>query len=383
MNKLINVLIVAYSCFSVCYSQEIPHKLVYEDTIPYFYAWRDSIICTKLSGKKGFSYLLVNNRVTDTIKSQYGRLGYNISGNDVNYPDIIYAIGEQLHRLSLTTGKLEPLLISEPCQLVFNNQLIGVDTSYFLVSYDILNNQKKKLCEVYKPDYEIVNLEISATGIIHITLSGMDAYGTINYLYDLETGSFSKIDFSKYTTLQKGEVTLVNEINIEHSDITFQYIITGFYWMDNSFNVIQPTLSRRRSSYIVSNRGFKLHHLDSYYYLTSEIDNPVRRNGKHGVWIPCRFTLPFDLCLYKIYNNQILTKGEIVGFDQWELHKLKNMIFAKHNYQFESHYLQAFYNIFQFYNNGKWNRVKEVNHLLTVEDKTNLKIINSALDEKL
>ena len=89
MSRLIIVLMVVYSCFSACYSQEIPNKLVYEDSIPYFYAWHDSIIFTKPSKKKGFFYLLINNRITDTIESQYGQFGYNISEIDVNYSDII------------------------------------------------------------------------------------------------------------------------------------------------------------------------------------------------------------------------------------------------------------------------------------------------------
>jgi hypothetical protein len=361
----------------ICFSQQLINQpLVYQDTVPYFYAWKDSVIQKRISKKD--TYIIINDRITDTIRTEHGIWGgKNISNNDINNNDIIYSVGrEEICRLSLTTGKIDTILHTKTSYYaVINNCLIGVDSTHFLVWYDIANKQKSILCEVYEPDYQIWDIEVSLSGIIHISLGSNDIFGIIDYLYDIKNKLLIKKDFSSFTTIEKDNYTLNNDIGIIHNDVSNNYMITGFYWMDLSFNVIQQTLVRVATT----NRGFKIKESESFYYLDSKIDQPLRRNGSKSVWIPCRFTLSFDLCLYKIYNNQIITKNEIAGFDQWELDKLKNMIFAKHNYQFESHYLQAFYNIFQFYNNGTKNRVKEVNHLLTIEDKANFKLITTLM----
>ena len=69
-------------------------------------------------------------------------------------------------------------------------------------------------------------------------------------------------------------------------------------------------------------------------------------------------------------------KAVVEKFDEWELHKLRNMIFSKHGYQFKSEYLQAFYNLFDFYNHI--TKTNNVNALLTPADNKNLELIRQA-----
>jgi hypothetical protein len=367
--------VILLSSHLMCYSQQvIPQTLLYKDTISYFYALQDSVIKMKLVGWDKKTDILINDRLLTTIKDKYGIWGgKNISANDRTRMDVIFDRVQQINRLSLVTGKIDTILAviphSESYSVVIGNLLIGAKntaTESVLISYNIETNQQNALCEIQGEDHSIWGIDASITGILLLHFGNNIETEYIDYyVYNVKNNQLSKKDYSKY--LKDHE-----EFSFSHDDITGRYMILGAFWVDTSFDIVQPTLKRGGLN---AQRGFKLKESDSYYYLKSEIDAPLRKSGSTDVWLPCRFTLPFDLCLYKIYNNQLLTKEEIAGFDQWELHKLKNMVFAKHNYQFESHYLQAFYNLFQFYKGS----VKDVNNLLTTEDQENLKLINQLM----
>jgi hypothetical protein len=348
---------------------------VYNDTVPYFYAWKDSIIEMSVTNKKTAIY--INNRLTTTIQSKYGVWGgNNISSNDKTCKDVIFAKSNQIERLSIETGQIDTILINLPQResysAVIGDLLIGDNdtiTGSSIICFNMQTKQKRILAEINFENHNIWGIDVSATGMLFVSFGNNYETEYIDYyVFDIKNQELIKKDYSKYLGVH-------DNFSFSHDDISGMYMIMSSFWMDSLFNVVQPTIERIS----IEQRGFKLKETDFYYYLHSQIDETLRKDGSTGVWLPCRFTLPSDMCLYKIYHNQLLTKEEIAGLDQWELHKLKNMIFAKHNYEFESHYLQAFYNLFQFYNNGKKKRIKEVNHLLTTEDQENLKLINQLM----
>jgi hypothetical protein len=368
------------SCVLSGFAQQIPEKLVYRDSIPALFAWKDSVVALQ-KGRNKKSYITINDRITDTIstESSWGRI---ISSNDRRNRDVIFEMGDII-RLSLETGKTDTLL-GETGKLRYrvavNNQLIGTDSCYYLVSYDIATKQKKQLYDLRTVCFNTCLVEASPTGTLLLSFSDNDDPDINYYTFDLEKGVLEKKDFSKYLDKINADNTVTTiSIGIVHDDITAQYAITGLYWMDGAFNAVQPTISRPNRN----NRGFKIKQSDPYYYLSSRIDGSLRKFGK-DVWIPCRFTLAFDMGLYKIYNSMLLSKEELKGFDTWELHKLKNMVYAKYNYKFDSHYLQAFYNMFSFYArlSAMEERTKEVSHLLTPEDQSNLKLIEQAMSQQ-
>ncbi|MDR2065463.1 MAG: YARHG domain-containing protein [Prevotellaceae bacterium] len=193
------------------------------------------------------------------------------------------------------------------------------------------------------------------------------------------------VDFSVYDYHNKKMIYPVQQLDTiaentksrvkyYYKDITHKYYSIGLYWINSTLNIIQPTLLPANNSYS-SNNLSKIH--DIYYYRRSYIDrNPLN----NSVWVICKFTLAFDKALYDIYHNTLLEKIAIENFDEWELDKLKNMIFAKHGYQFQSEYLQAFYNLFDFYNHI--TKTNDVNALLTPEDKKNLELIKQLSKKK-
>jgi len=388
MKKVI-VLIVSLTYTFMGYAQQIiPQTLVYRDSIFYFYAWKNNVIrAQKQNLSKNETLHFINDNVVDTVRSKYTIFARNISSNDKKRENIIYKSGENIYRFSPKTGKIDTLLYDIPIDksydVAIGNQLIGytnkVNTSIgcFITSYDISTKQKKVLYEIaenegWDGDYSIWGIDASTTGLLLICLGNSQDEEVIYYTYDVEKNLAVKKDYSAYIDSRE----LYNSFEFSHDDISGEYMIYWTFWLNAAFDIVQPTLERKRST---SNfRGFKLKESDSYYYLSSEIDEPLQRNGNKGVWLACRFTLEFDKCLYKIYNNELLTKNDIMQFDEWELNKLKNMIFAKHDYKFKSLYLQAFYNLFSFYKGQNEN----VNNLLTPIDKKNLELIQQISKNK-
>ena len=364
---------ILFAFCSVTIWGQIPQTLVYEDTVSSFYAWNDNVIKIYETGTSRNRMIQVT--INDQITHEYPKKGnnfiraYNIlSKNDPEQKDVIFGGYGTIYRLSLLTGKVDTLLLynrdTENYYVYRGSQLIGEKKDVSLIGYDLNSEQIHTYYQFANYDeeyrqYSIWGIDNLFSDILFISFG--DGYNmTIDYyIYNLRT--------NKITEFEASEDEHVNGIKFSHDDISKKFIISRDYWIDSSFNKIQPTLLRNSSTI----QGFKLNKTDSHYYLYSYIDEPLQHNGSTFVWLACRFTLPFDMCLYKIYNNELLVKEEINGFDEWELHKLKNMIYAKHNYKFDSHYLQAFYNLFSFYR-GQNN---DVNHLLTPIDKKNLELI--------
>ncbi|MDR3227666.1 MAG: YARHG domain-containing protein, partial [Prevotellaceae bacterium] len=165
----------------------------------------------------------------------------------------------------------------------------------------------------------------------------------------------------------------IQDIDHAYTDITRKYTNLELYWVDSNFNLIQPTLM----SYYNSNSSFNIGTNNPYYYRSSVIEG---KKNDQGVWVACKFTLPFDKALYDIYHNTLLEKSVVEKFDEWELRMLRNMVFAKHSYQFQSKYLQAFFNLFNFYYGKK--HLADVNDLLTPIDKKNLELIQQVNKNK-
>lgn len=103
-----------------------------------------------------------------------------------------------------------------------------------------------------------------------------------------------------------------------------------------------------------------------------------------------RYFLPFnfDSQLWKLigclFRDEKTSFEEVRYLDSYQLSVLKNFIFAKHNYEFNSDFYRAYYSIFEFYSNelASNTRTKDVNSKLTKSDIENLKIITGAMGQK-
>ncbi|MDA3954943.1 MAG: YARHG domain-containing protein [Bacteroidales bacterium] len=107
-------------------------------------------------------------------------------------------------------------------------------------------------------------------------------------------------------------------------------------------------------------------------------------NNRTKVIIPYKFIPELEIALYKAYNDTILAKEEIQDLGKYELGILRNLLFAKYNYDFNAEFYQAYFNLFAFYNHPdmRKTRTKNVDNLLTDSDRKNLEIIRN-LESKI
>jgi len=149
----------------------------------------------------------------------------------------------------------------------------------------------------------------------------------------------------------------------------YKEIITSKIF-DENFNFISNVLNF--SNIFIKGINIQKNKLQ-YYFLSSQLND-----GKEVI-VPYKFLPKLDIAMYKVYNNNLLTDEDVKGLGKYELGILRNLIFAKHNYAFDSEFYQAYFNLYEFYNNEnmKSSRTKDINNKLTEMDKKNLEIIKN------
>jgi hypothetical protein len=375
-----NILLLFFVCIAnfVFAANEIPEKLIYQDSILLFYIHNDQII-TITKGDDRQCVLSINGKI-DTLlippKQWRAITSYHSKSNSIYITDANYSHEKEnvLYKLDLDTKIMDKIhIFPNDSYLYF---IVG-DTLVRGCEYECESLILYDLCK--QLDVEVIEIgqfhitELLAENIILISIFEEEVIDFFSY-YDWNNKKLinhipvlDTMRFEIFTT-EDGKKYVKNSINdifYSYTDISGQYLNMRFCWLDQNFNFIQPTLKSYSSSLsnIINNK---------YYYRKSIIKNDNNNKDK-SVWVACKFTLIFDKALYDIYHNTLLDKTTVENFDKWELHKLKNMVFAKHGYQFQSEYLQAFFNLFQFY--AVSNHQSDVFHLLTPEDKKNLELI--------
>ncbi len=114
---------------------------------------------------------------------------------------------------------------------------------------------------------------------------------------------------------------------------------------------------------------------NQYFYLRSKLDNGEKVIVSYSV------DKLFEKVAYQIFKGYAISKDHLEAFDKDQLGILKNLVFAKYNYAFDGEFYQAYFNLFEFYNDEKnrATRIKEMNSLLTKPDLGNLEVIKKTL----
>lgn len=206
---------------------------------------------------------------------------------------------------------------------------------------------------------------------------GRDIYGILEYDFETSVVKDRTEDFRK--VLPTDNITAMPiEFILKRQDENHLYIetldgdpniIKDDWVLDNGFRIVGKCLSKRTYAEGLNIEKGKI----ISYNVSSETD-------RGNVIIKYHSSYELEREFYKIYNDTLLTLTE-VKFKKSQLELLKNFVFAKHNYKFESDYYQAYFNLFEFYNSEekRKTRVKDVNPLLTNNDKQNLALITGAL----
>lgn len=257
--------------------------------------------------------------------------------------------------------------------------------------YDFLDSDRFNY-NIYEgvPNIEITNIYHFNDEIL--IQSGRDAGGLSNvsiFKFNIDTKEFTivtddfyplveeaeKEEYEKYPNLRyvKWEPKISKFIP-DFSD-TLAYISGSHkhddFVMDKNFKLIGRSLRR---SLTVQGIKFRESNKIEYIRLLSATDSASAEFN-------FELKYPIEKSCYDIYYGNELNTRMLDILNKYELSILKNMVFAKHNYQFDNPFYQAYFNTFHFYNKNRVNntRTKDVNNKLTEADIKNLSIINEAL----
>jgi len=100
-------------------------------------------------------------------------------------------------------------------------------------------------------------------------------------------------------------------------------------------------------------------------------------DNNFNVIVPYKFNVQQEIAMLKVFYDTLLTQQEIAGFGKYELSVLRNLIFAKHNYKFDSEFWQAYFNLFEFYRSdeSRKSRTKDVEKKFSSADRKNMEMI--------
>ena len=193
---------------------------------------------------------------------------------------------------------------------------------------------------------------------------------------DLNTKNTFNLDFLDSLKIRNWrEMKLFQDLNFirlnyEIDDIMANPIVHKNYILNQDFSLLRETLIRQFEikGYEINNGAVR------GTMITAKLDD--RRTD---VIIEINNTEWFDNLQYQLYQDKVLS-GNLDTLSKNDLDVLRNFIFARHNYTFDSEYYQAYFNSFEFYSNeaARKSRTKDVDRLLTPADKKNLELIRKA-----
>lgn len=205
---------------------------------------------------------------------------------------------------------------------------------------------------------------------------------------DYDDGGYSNY---KYLKIDNGKVIdLTEKLTNSYHWITIKMLSSGRNYLKTFDEILAEkfyTLRDKNLNFICNSLimgGYYPYYVDitqvGINLQKGEIENYFLRsqlNDENYVIVPYKFIPKLDIAMYKAYNDTLLTNDEVAGFGKYELGILRNLIFAKHNYDFSTEFYQAYFNLYAFYNNEEMRktRTKDVNGKLTETDKANLKLI--------
>ncbi|MBZ0245028.1 MAG: YARHG domain-containing protein [Cyclobacteriaceae bacterium] len=167
---------------------------------------------------------------------------------------------------------------------------------------------------------------------------------------------------------------------VEFSKSYLKVVATEFLVIDSDLNKVPASFLPKGHN--VKGVVYKENNVDAFWILSSLDTKPYSWSRDYTeVVIAYAPTLETEQALYNIYNNNPIDSKTLRGMRLENLLILKNMIWAKHNFKFESSFYQAFFNFFTFYNNQESRKTRKADMAdqFTDVDRKNLQEIDEAL----
>ena len=296
--------------------------------------------------------------------------------------------------LNLMDGELIDLDIRGYILSYFNGNLIGGE--FNLAKYDGYGDYISQLKQFSIDKRESASLfELESTpgeaeGILSVYPFKKNNLLIIKQAYcytpltGCETSKSFVFDINTYKLSERQNDPFVKEALLNFIELSGNYHLVKSsrnFFLYSATGEVSPVLSRR---FQVKGWNYENGKVQSYAVLSS-LDARKYKSGRtlKEVIIPYKLTYQLETSLYNVYQDKEINSTLLKGFGLYELLILKNMIFAKHNYAFDKPFYQAYFNLFEFYNDEKEraSRTKDMTGLLTGADTKNLQVIRKALEK--
>jgi hypothetical protein len=390
------------------------------DSILYYYTVKDhkdfyfeqihlfdnkKIVILRDKDKTDRRYIVRNNRITDTLKKARYALPY-IYENAL----LLHGFGGRVenpyhnfYKVDISTGKKNLILKNDSISFTekYKNLLVGKKEKYSEETYNdffIYNLDDRSLKEissftdntVYAPiqNFTFLNKKEIFIWTAHAYANWFDADEF--YKFNMQTGDIIPLnekikkqyikllpeeqrEYFDFNELDGGGETLINNNPMidykQHFDTNYLRIV-----LDKNINFIAKIPFKldfypTRGLTVINKKIVK-----------KQYQSKDKKQNK--IVIPFKYSLSYMKALSAIYTNQQLTKKDLNGLDLENVLILKNFVFARHHYNFNSSFYQAYFNLFYFYSNTDNEKTKNVNSLLTETDKYNLKLIKKEIERR-
>ena len=276
--------------------------------------------------------------------------------------------------LDLDNDSIQPSISIE----VDENNIISIIVDGKLYYTDYLSLYIKDIVKNKIIDSINVNIKFQD----HLVNSMIKFSNTDNVWLMLADWDGGGISDEQYYVYEEKNKTLKNN-NFIKENIPAEIFGVSFYDLLGEYVFLREHILT--SNFEIYSKCLPQQHFDIYGLVIAkgEIKQLIfmsRLDSEDGINERDRVLIPFipdpfkEKTMYEIYENIELKAQDLKRFDAFDLRLLHNMIFAKHNYAFKDTFLQAYFNLYNFYNYNA-NRLTDVNHLLTPVDRKNLELI--------
>lgn len=309
-------------------------------------------------------------------------------GNQFDYEDKYYRV----YSLDINRGIVEKLIESRkfiPRSFHFgnneSNQLLELDESGKTIVFADLDPhldyiEPYRATEKIRKIFELTNDKIVGESC---------AWGggcTLYRYFIIEKDSVKEIDFDQLRQPYKNQFDRQYEdfrVNFYFSHYDYDFLMAGVDYgnLPEQTDLIFSKDLEDTAHIIKKQQPWEIigeniqEGKNRFFYLRSRLDNGEK------VIVSYKVDRAFEEVAYDIFKNHSIDKNQIKDFNEGQLGVLKNLVFAKYNYAFSTDFYQAYFNLFEFYNDEtrRTSRTKNMNGLLTEADTKNLEMINETL----
>ena len=371
MKNLFCVSLIISSSLIYAQNNDSLYSRTYSNKFMYFGVFDNSVFQetdTTISG----IYIYIDNQKIDSIGirvtsfPKYSDGEIYFSGVNRKIPKGLYRLRDKyIKRVSNADidqdGFSNMLTSTKSFRKIFLNNLISNDTHLILDLEKTLSKDAKWFDKDSK--YVIDDFWINdKTLYFSLASCPTGCFDYTHYLFNIEEESLKEIKYIK----SKEKVINDEFTCLELVDSTHHYVL-GFSSHSNDSNCIGRWLFndtvRRERKLLSMNHAYMVKAPEGYFDYEapimagydfinkqpSGINYRSSLDSKFNVIVPYKFNVHQELSMLKIFYDSLLTQQEISGFGKYELSVLRNLVFAKHNYKFESEFWQAYFNLFEFY----------------------------------